>query len=132
MRLILQTLFFCSVLFSQGFLHVENGQIVEGNGEPILLQGLGLGGWLVPEGYMLNIPGFGSPTEIENKIEALLGEDLANEFWDRYHDNYVAQADIDQIAEWGFNSIRIPFHYKQFSETPGDVNPFGYEIVDSL
>ena len=69
MRLILKALFFCSVLFSQGFLHVENGQIVEGNGEPILLQGLGLGGWLVPEGYMLNIPGFGSPTEIENKID---------------------------------------------------------------
>ena len=132
MRLILQTLFFCSMLFSQGFLHVENGQIVEGNGEPILLRGFGLGGWLVPEGYMLNIPGFGSPTEIENKIEALLGEDLANEFWDRYHDNYVAQADIDQIAEWGFNSIRIPFHYKQFSQIPGDVNLFGYEIVDSL
>ena len=132
MRLILQSLFFCSMLFSQGFLHVENGQIVEENGEPILLQGFGLGGWLVPEGYMLNIPGFGSPTEIENKIEALLGEDLANEFWDRYHDNYVAQADIDQIAEWGFNSIRIPFHYKQFSQTPDDVNPFGYEIVDSL
>ena len=132
MRLILKALFFCSVLFSQGFLHVENGQIVEGNGEPILLQGLGLGGWLVPEGYMLNIPGYGSPTEIENKIEALLGTDLAAEFWDLYHENYVAEADIDQIAEWGFNSIRIPFHYKQFSPSPGEVNQFGYDIVDSL
>ena len=111
---------------------MENGNIVDGEGSPVILKGLGLGGWLVPEGYMLNIPGYGSPTEIENKIEALLGADLAAEFWVLYHENYVAQADIDQIAEWGFNSIRIPFHYKQFSQSPGEVNQFGYDIVDSL
>ncbi|MEC9376951.1 MAG: cellulase family glycosylhydrolase [Candidatus Neomarinimicrobiota bacterium] len=132
MRLIIGSIFLFNFLFSQGFLHVDNGDIVDGTGAPILLKGLGLGGWLVPEGYMLNIPGYGSPTEIENKIEALLGTDLAAEFWDLYHENYVAEADVDQIAEWGFNSIRIPFHYKQFSPSPGEVNQFGYDIVDSL
>jgi len=132
MRLIIKTIVLSGLIFSQGFLHVENGEIVDGSGNPVLLRGLGLGGWLVPEGYMLNIPGFGSPTEIENKIESLLGTELANEFWDLYHDKYVAKADIDQIAAWGFNSIRIPFHYKQFSPSPGEVNQFGYDIVDSL
>ena len=132
MRLIIKTIVLSGLIFSQGFLHVENGEIVDGSGNPVLLRGLGLGGWLVPEGYMLNIPGFGSPTEIENRIEALLGTELANEFWDLYHDKYVAKADIDQIAAWGFNSIRIPFHYKQFSPSPGEVNQFGYDIVDSL
>ncbi|MBT6711409.1 MAG: hypothetical protein HOB22_06825, partial [Candidatus Marinimicrobia bacterium] len=66
MRRIVLGLFLFNVGFSQGFLHVENGQIVEGNGEPILLRGFGLGGWLVPEGYMLHnqawIDGFESPT----------------------------------------------------------------------
>ena len=132
MRIIIGSIFLFNFLFSQGFIHVENGEIVDGSSIPVLLRGLGLGGWLVPEGYMLNIPGFGSPTEIENKIEALLGTELANEFWDLYHDKYVAKADIDQIAAWGFNSIRIPFHYKQFSPSPGEVNQFGYDIVDSL
>jgi len=132
MRIIIGSILLLNILFSQGFLHVENGNIVDGEGSPVILKGLGLGGWLVPEGYMLNIPGYGSPTEIENKIEALLGADLAAEFWVLYHDNYVAQADIDQIAEWGFNSIRIPFHYKQFSPLPGEVNQFGYDIIDSL
>ena len=132
MQIIIGSIFLFNILFSQGFLHVENGNIVDGTGNPILLKGLGLGGWLVPEGYMLNIPGYGSPTEIENKIEALLGADLAVEFWTLYHENYVAQADIDQIAEWGFNSIRIPFHYKQFSPSPDEENQFGYDIVDSL
>ena len=135
MRVIIKYFFILNIIFSQGFLHVENGEIVEGNGDPILLRGFGLGGWLVPEGYMLSnsyIEGFESPTEIENHIEDLIGADLAEEFWELYRSNYVNKTDIDQLAEWGMNHIRVPFHYKQFSENPGSVNPLGYEIVDSL
>ena len=135
MRIIIKYFFILNIIFSQGFLHVENGEIVEGNGDPILLRGFGLGGWLVPEGYMLSnsyIEGFESPTEIENHIEDLIGSDLAEDFWELYRSNYVNRTDIDQLAEWGMNHIRVPFHYKQFSETPGTVNPLGYEIVDSL
>ena len=136
MRIIKHILILSSLSLSQGFIHVENGQIVEGSGEPILLRGFGLGGWLVPEGYMLHnkgwIDGFESPTEIEAKIEELVGEDGADEFWNNYRDNYVSQADIDQIAEWGFNHIRIPFHYKQFFNPSGSQTPIGYEIIDSL
>ena len=136
MRIIKHILILSSLSLSQGFIHVENGQIVEGSGEPILLRGFGLGGWLVPEGYMLHnkgwIDGFESPTEIEAKIEELVGEDGADEFWNNYRDNYVSQADIDQIADWGFNHIRIPFHYKQFFNPSGSQTPIGYEIIDSL
>ena len=122
--------------FSQGFLHNVDGEIVEGNGEPILLRGFGLGGWLVPEGYMLHnqawIAGFESPTEIENHVIDLIGVDAAENFWDLYRENYVAQADIDQIADWGFNHIRVPFHYKQFYDSTGTETPMGYAIIDEL
>ena len=60
------------------------------------------------------ISGFESPTDIENHVENLIGPDAAEDFWMLYRANYVAQADIDQIADWGFNHIRVPFHYKQF------------------
>ena len=117
LKKILMGLVLISALLGQGFLHVSDGQIVEGNGDPILLRGFGLGGWLVPEGYMLHnqawIEGFESPTQIEEHVEDLIGTELAAQFWELYRQNYVAQADIDQIAEWGFNHIRIPFHYKQ-------------------
>ena len=77
MRIITGPILFFSLLFSQGFLHVQEGQIVEGDGEPILLRGFGLGGWLVPEGYMLHnqawIEGFESPSEIEEHVESLIG-----------------------------------------------------------
>ena len=135
MRLIKIVLILSSLSFSQGFLHTEGKEIVKGNGEPILLRGFGLGGWLVPEGYMLInrawIEGFESPTQIENHILDLIGEEKSKDFWEDYRKNFVSRADIDQIAEWGFNHIRLPFHYKQFHTEDGST-PIGYEIVDSL
>ena len=126
-----------SVLMSQaGFLHNVDGEVVDGNGDPILLRGFGLGGWLVPEGYMLIntgwINGYESPTDIENHVLNLIGPDAADDFWELYRSNYVAQEDIDQIAEWGFNHIRVPFHYKQFYDSSGTQNPIGYGIIDEL
>jgi hypothetical protein len=135
MRLIKIILILSGLSFSQGFLHTAGKEIVEGNGEPILLRGFGLGGWLVPEGYMLInrawIEGFESPTQIENHVVDLIGEEKSNMFWDEYRKNFVSRADIDQIAEWGFNHIRLPFHYKQFHTEDGST-PIGYEIVDTL
>ena len=136
MRIIILFFLATCMSFSQGFLHNVDGEIVEGNGEPILLRGFGLGGWLVPEGYMLHnqawIAGFESPTEIENHVIDLIGVDAAEDFWNLYRENYVAQADIDQIAEWGFNHIRVPFHYKQFYDSTGTETPMGYAIIDEL
>ena len=40
---------------SNGFLKVEGKQIVEGNGKPIILRGIGLGGWMLQEPYMLQL-----------------------------------------------------------------------------
>ena len=140
-RRVLKTLITTFILLSsligqEGFLHNVDGEIVDGSGEPILLRGFGLGGWLVPEGYMLHnqawISGFESPTDIENHVTDLIGAEAAGDFWELYRANYVAQADIDQIAEWGFNHLRVPFHYKQFYDSTGSETPIGYAIVDEL
>ena len=44
----------CFSLFSsnyaQSFLSVKGKEIIDRNGNPIILRGIGLGGWLVPEG----------------------------------------------------------------------------------
>ena len=57
MRMIKIFFLFMTISFSQGFLQTSGKEIVEGNGEPILLRGFGLGGWLVPEGICLSIEG---------------------------------------------------------------------------
>jgi len=93
------------------FSGIVGGQIVDRTGQPLQLRGINLGGWLVPEGYMLQVPGYGSPTVIRTRIVELIGEEDANQFFELYRANYVTEEDIRQIAAWGFNSIRVPFHY---------------------
>jgi endoglucanase len=50
-KLSLLIIFLISVFsaFSQGFLHRDGQNIVDGNNKNIVLRGLGLGGWMVQE-----------------------------------------------------------------------------------
>ena len=57
-----------------GFYRAEGTEIVDPSGNPVVPRGIGLGGWLVPEGYMLDIsaPDGGSPSSIRAQIEELI------------------------------------------------------------
>lgn len=117
-----------------GFLRTQGQTIVDSSGNEVLFRGLGLGGWLVPEGYMLDIPGYGSPTSIKTMITEMIGEELTAEFYELYEQNYVAEEDIELIAEWGFNSIRIPFHYQLLTslDLPTEFKEEGFQLLDTL
>ena len=121
--------------FSQSFLHTSNKKIVNGNGEEILLKGIGLGGWLVQEGYMLQTSSFANAQwEIRKKITDLIGETNTDAFYEKYRNNFIRKIDIDSIKSWGFNSIRLPFHYYLFTTNtnpPVFLNK-GFQIIDSL
>ena len=131
--LIAAALLHANVSLSQ-FMRAEGKAIVDANGKPVLLRGLGLGGWLVPEGYMLHIPGRGSPSSIRNLILDLLGAADTERFYQLYRANYVNANDLQQIAAWGFNSIRLPFHYEMLSppDQPGVFLESGFQVLDSL
>ena len=118
--------------FGQGYLQTSNTNIIDGNGNKVILRGVALGGWLVPEGYMFQIPGSGSPTTIREKIVNLVGENSANEFYEKFEQNYVQEQDIKAIADWGFNSIRLPLHYKFLSPSKDVYIEKGFTIIDSL
>ena len=127
-------LLFNSLIVADGFLKASGKIIVNSNGEEVYLKGLGLGGWLVPEGYMLHTSGFAnSPTEIRNKIEALIGTANTDAYYKEYYKYYVNKADIDRIAQWGFNSVRLPFTYKLLTppNQPGVYLEEGFAILDS-
>ncbi len=125
------TYFFLSFVYG-GFLHTSNKFIVNGNGEKVLLRGVALGGWLVPEGYMFQIPGSGSPTTIRKKIVDLIGESETEKFYQKFEKNYVQEQDIKAIAGWGFNSVRLPLHYKKLSPKKGEYSEKGFAIIDSI
>jgi len=129
-------LFSVSILSAQGFLHTKDKAIINGNGEEILLKGIGLGGWLVQEGYMLKTPYsiMGAEHAIRREIEKLIGIEKTEELYAIYHENYVKEIDINNIADWGFNSIRLPMHWnKLISQTnPLTFSEAGFQTIDSL
>lgn len=133
-KLIFPLILCLSVTHAQtGYLRALGPNIVDGTNQPILLRGIGLGGWLVPEGYMLKVPGYGSPTDIETKIRDLIGDANSSQFYSLYRANYVNRTDIALIAQWGFNSIRLPFHYKiVYNPDNGTFREEGFAIFDSL
>lgn len=79
LKLKISILFIAAFVFSfsassKGFLSVKSQTIEDESGKEFLLQGMGLGGWMLQEGYMLRIPGGGSQRQIKAKISDLIGE----------------------------------------------------------
>jgi aryl-phospho-beta-D-glucosidase BglC (GH1 family) len=99
-----------------GFLHADGKKIVNGSGEEVLLRGMGLGGWMLQEGYMLETGDFaGTQHEIKAIIEEVIGKEGMEAFYDAWLKNYCTKEDVDTMAAWGLNSIRLPMHYNLFT-----------------
>jgi endoglucanase len=120
----------CTALHGQtGFVHTQGAELLDESGKPLMLRGTNLGNWLEPEGYMFHFEdGAQSPSEIERLSQELLGPSKADAFWKSWRENYITQADIDRIAAMGFNSVRVPMHWKFFD---GDAAE-GFRLVDHL
>lgn len=115
-----KTILFSALLLSQfgtsQLLKTSGQKIVNDKGENIQLRGLGPGGWMLQEGYMLKTADFAGPQyKIKEKIAELIGEDGMNEFYKAYWKNGITKQDIDFLAKAGFNSIRLPMHYNLYT-----------------
>ncbi len=124
-----------SPVFSQNYLRVNGQKIVDGSGNEILLKGIGLGGWLVQEGYMFGTSSFANAQwEIKKKIETLIGATNTDLYYKKFRTNFIKREDIQQIKTWGFNSIRLPMHYNLMTPLgqPGVWIEEGFTIIDSL
>jgi len=122
-RLILSTmavlLFACSNRNEQvpaaDFVRIE-GPYLFWQGERFFIKGTNLGNWLNPEGYMFGFRKTNSAGWIDRMFRELAGPDFTAEFWKTFKDRYITQADIAFIASTGANIIRLPFHYKLFTD----------------
>src|SRR5215467_3404352 len=76
------------------FVRTQGKEMVTPDGRPLLLKGIGLGNWLLPEGYMFKFKTTNSPRLIEAAINQLVGEDEARKFWQTYRENYITRSDI--------------------------------------
>jgi aryl-phospho-beta-D-glucosidase BglC (GH1 family) len=118
-----------------GFLSVRGFDTVDEDGRKVLLRGVGLGNWMLPEGYMWLFAEHGDrPRKIEKLVSDLIGDEAAREFWTKFRRNYITERDIERIAELGFNSVRPALNARLFLTE--DANPEfvqeGFELLDNL
>ncbi len=112
-----------------GFLRTGGKHIVNGDGEFVILRGIGLGGWMLQEPYMLKLAGVAhAQYDIRDKITALIGEERCEEFYSSWLNNMITRRDIDSLKAWGFNSVRLPMHYNLFTP-PVEAEPVAGEIT---
>jgi hypothetical protein len=121
-------------IFGQGFLRVDGQKIINDVNDNFILKGMGLGGWLVQEGYMLQTGEKDAEWQIREAIRELVGEEKTVELYELYHKNYVSKIDIDSLAAWGFNSIRLPMHWNKLISqiSPLTYNEEGFKTIDTL
>ncbi|MBK6264340.1 carbohydrate-binding protein [Marivirga sp. S37H4] len=136
--LVLLLLLFAQKSHSQGFLRANGTQITNEDGNEIIFRGIGLGGWMLQEGYMLGTSG--PQHELEARIVELIGSEKKAAFYDAWLANHVRKIDIDSMASWGYNLVRLPMHYKLFTPpieeeaVEGEITWIdkGFEMTDAL
>jgi endoglucanase len=120
-----------------GFLHTRGSEIVDGSGRPVILRAMGLGGWMLQEGYMLKLGELGQQHVIHARLAELVGKDAVDEFQRAWLDHHMTKADMDALGRWGFNAVRLPMHYALFLDPKAPAgsdrwNEDGFRRVDDL
>jgi endoglucanase len=124
---------------SPDFIRAEGTRLVDAQGVRFAVKGINLGNWLVPEGYMFDFKRKRAPSEIADVITALVGPQDAARFWSQFRDDYITQDDIRFIKAAGFNTVRVPLHWRLFVEEgdaeDGSADRFegpGWALLDRL
>lgn len=98
-------------------LSANGSKIVNATGQEVILKGVGLGGWLLQEGYMIkpSFSGGGTQWSIKKRLydQGVSDADVET-FYQNWRNNFITKADVDYLASMGFNCLRIPMHYELF------------------
>jgi endoglucanase len=133
-------LFTLAPSYGQGFLKTSGTMIVNARNENVLLRGIGFGGWMLQEGYMMKLANEGQQHRLKARIQEIIGESETQRFYDLWLNNHTRKIDIDSLKAWGFNSVRLPIHYNLYTlpieqeREPGKQTWLdkGFKMTDSL
>lgn len=101
------------------YLQARGRDIIDRGGKIVHLRGVNIGGWLVTEGWMngqTDNAGRGASEQLEQRF----GPQKAAALLKAWQDNWFAAQDLDLIASWGFNLIRVPFGFRNLQDARGN------------
>ncbi len=100
--------------YTGAFVRADGHDMLDVNGNKLVLRTMNLGNWLHAEGYMWHLfPDNGIGVRhrvIEQKVGELLGPADAATFWSTLHQQYITLDDLNAIKAMGFNSVRLPLN----------------------
>ena len=112
-------------------LRVSGTNIVDADGNQVILKGAGLGGHLNMENFITGYAG--AEFEHRKAMREVLGQEKYEYFFDRFLDYFFTDEDAKFFASLGLNCIRIPFNYKHFEDDlTGEQKEAGFELLDRV
>jgi hypothetical protein len=135
MRLVVAVLVllgFAASVRAEPLVRIEGKTFIAPDGTVLAIKGINLGNWLMPEGYMFKFEVAKAPHQISDAFERLLGREKAALFWKQFRDTYVGPDDIAFIKAAGFNTVRIPLHYRLFMTEGGRIEGEGWALLDRV
>lgn len=116
------------------WLHIEGQNIVDKEGNKVVLRGMNLGGHLVEEMWMM--PFEGNPPQVKGKdtakfkpiidhvslwetVETRLGKKEMLEIRNAFRSAWIEDSDFERIKAAGFNTVRLPFIHDLTKEPEG-------------
>jgi len=104
-----------------GLLRNEGKRFIDGDGAPVRLRGVGLGGWMNMENF---ITGYAANESLmRSTVREVLGADRSELFFERLLTVFFADEDARLLADLGMNCVRIPVNYRHFES---DDRPFTF------
>jgi endoglucanase len=112
------------------WLRTAGSGVVTADGEPVVLRGVGVGGWLNMENFITGFPA----TEFSHRqaLRRVLGERRSGLLLGSLLDSFFGPPDAAFIASLGLNCVRIPVNYRHWEDDawPGELNSEGFGRLD--
>lgn len=113
------------------FLKTDKGRIVTRDNKGVILKGVNFGGWLMMEAYILGAANH--PEKMfRREFAAALGKKALEDFDRSFRENFITEKDIAGIRRWGFNCVRVPFHYRVVEDAPFSYRGTGLKYLDKV
>ena len=126
---------------SDNFVRVSGTKLMARDGQRLMIRGTNCGNWMVREPYMMNTSGnLDRQFKFDKMIADVCGEEKVEEFDRLWMDNNFCEDDMIFLSEQGFNTLRVPMHYKYFT-LPIEKEPVageqtwlqeGFDRIDSM
>ena len=116
-----------------GFLSASGKNIIDPEGQTVVLKGVNIGNWFVQEFWMGPVEassGTACQKELEETLERRFGADQAGKLLDAYLDHYFTEKDFDFLQSLGFNCLRLPLWYGVFTDEKGTFKDDAFKRVD--